>query len=218
MKATRIPVAVEVGSRRTFAFALDWPGWCRSGRDEARALEALAAYADRYSSAAARAGVAFAGAGQGFTVVERLAGNATTDFGAPDAQADADRRPLSADAAREMAALVEAAHAEFDAVAAGAPAILRKGPRGGGAIGTPSWPTSPGRRRPTPGGWGSATGGIDLADQAALAALRRHVVELLAAARDGVPVAGRRWLPRYAARRIAWHALDHAWEIEDRSG
>jgi len=24
-------------------------------------------------------------------------------------------------------------------------------------------------------------------------------------------------LPRYAARRIAWHVLDHAWEIEDRS-
>jgi hypothetical protein len=25
------------------------------------------------------------------------------------------------------------------------------------------------------------------------------------------------WPSRYAARRIAWHALDHAWEIEDRS-
>ena len=27
----------------------------------------------------------------------------------------------------------------------------------------------------------------------------------------------KRWLPRYAVRRSAWHALDHAWEIEDRS-
>jgi hypothetical protein len=25
------------------------------------------------------------------------------------------------------------------------------------------------------------------------------------------------WPPRYAARRIVWHVLDHAWEIEDRS-
>jgi hypothetical protein len=25
------------------------------------------------------------------------------------------------------------------------------------------------------------------------------------------------WPPRYAARRIAWHVLDHAWEIEDKS-
>jgi hypothetical protein len=28
---------------------------------------------------------------------------------------------------------------------------------------------------------------------------------------------GKRWPPRYAARRIAWHVLDHAWEIEDRT-
>jgi hypothetical protein len=25
------------------------------------------------------------------------------------------------------------------------------------------------------------------------------------------------WSPRYAVRRTAWHPLDHAWEIEDRS-
>ncbi len=26
------------------------------------------------------------------------------------------------------------------------------------------------------------------------------------------------WPPRYAARRMAWHVLDHLWEIEDKSG
>ena len=31
------------------------------------------------------------------------------------------------------------------------------------------------------------------------------------------PLAGRKWTARYAAGRIAWHALDHAWEMEDRS-
>ena len=25
------------------------------------------------------------------------------------------------------------------------------------------------------------------------------------------------WEPSYAIRRSAWHAIDHAWEIEDRS-
>ena len=25
------------------------------------------------------------------------------------------------------------------------------------------------------------------------------------------------WSPRYAVRRAAWHVLDHAWEIEDRT-
>ena len=38
-----------------------------------------------------------------------------------------------------------------------------------------------------------------------------------APASDGWPLADRKWPPRYAARRIAWHALDHAWEMEDRT-
>jgi hypothetical protein len=25
------------------------------------------------------------------------------------------------------------------------------------------------------------------------------------------------WTPRYFARRVGWHVLDHAWEIEDRA-
>jgi hypothetical protein len=31
---------LEVGAKRVFAGALDWPGWCRSARDEEGALEA----------------------------------------------------------------------------------------------------------------------------------------------------------------------------------
>ena len=48
---TSIPVYLEVGARRTFAGALDWPGWCRSGRDETAALAALVAYGGRYQRA-----------------------------------------------------------------------------------------------------------------------------------------------------------------------
>ena len=44
---------------------------------------------------------------------------------------------------------------------------------------------------------------------------------LEATARDGPPPpgprGGKRWLPRYFVRRVAWHVLDHAWEIEDRA-
>ena len=32
------------------------------------------------------------------------------------------------------------------------------------------------------------------------------------------PRGGARWSARYFVRRAAWHVLDHAWEIEDRSG
>src|SRR6266851_4757330 len=50
-------VYLEVGSKRVFACAFDWPGWVRSGRDEAAALEALAAYRSRYVAVTTDAGL-----------------------------------------------------------------------------------------------------------------------------------------------------------------
>lgn len=47
-----IAVALEVGMRRVLASALDWPGWCRSGRHEDLALDALAAASGRYAPVA----------------------------------------------------------------------------------------------------------------------------------------------------------------------
>jgi hypothetical protein len=35
---------------------------------------------------------------------------------------------------------------------------------------------------------------------------------------DVGPRGGTRWPPLFAMRRSAWHALDHAWELEDRAG
>ena len=43
---------------------------------------------------------------------------------------------------------------------------------------------------------------------------------LVAAARGELPEkgprGGKRWTPRYFVRRVAWHVLDHTWEVEDR--
>jgi hypothetical protein len=33
MSPRRIAVCFEVTPKQTFASALDWPGWCRAGRD-----------------------------------------------------------------------------------------------------------------------------------------------------------------------------------------
>ncbi|MGH9224443.1 MAG: hypothetical protein ACRD2W_11845 [Acidimicrobiales bacterium] len=41
------PVYLEVGSKKVFASALDWPGWCRSAKTEEEALETLATYVPR---------------------------------------------------------------------------------------------------------------------------------------------------------------------------
>ena len=59
MPPRRIVVCLEVTPEQAVASALEWPGWCRAGRDEGAALEALTSYAGRYAPAAERAGVSF---------------------------------------------------------------------------------------------------------------------------------------------------------------
>ena len=50
------------------------------------------------------------------------------------------------------------------------------------------------------------------------AAMREDLYGVLRDSRTADPLNGTRgWPPRYAARRLAWHVLDHAWEIEDKS-
>ena len=53
--------------------------------------------------------------------------------------------------------------------------------------------------------------------KAPIGEVRAAMLEVLREPSDGSPIADRKWTARYAAHRIAWHALDHAWEIEDRS-
>jgi hypothetical protein len=211
-------VYLETARRRVFACALDWPGWCRSGRDEGRALDALARAASRYALVAAEAGSRLPpGAGSDIAIVERLVGGPSTEFGVPSAVALADRQGLDAVEAARQVSLVAAAWRIFDLTAAAAPAELRKGPRGGGrdtarivdhVVGADhAYAREMGIRRPPP----------SPDDPAAVTAERQAMLEVLRRPSDGSPLAGRRWTTRYAARRIAWHALDHAWEIEDRT-
>ena len=91
-----ILVFLEMGKRRSFAGALDWPGWCRSGRDEDTALLALIEYGPRYAHVLHSTGLGFeAPSGSSNPLVtERHEGNATTDFGAPSILLDADRAAL----------------------------------------------------------------------------------------------------------------------------
>jgi hypothetical protein len=213
-----IEVYLESGKSRVFACALEWPGWCRSGKDEARALEALAASAPRYATVAAEAGLAFPPkTGAVLEVVERLPGSSTTDFGAPDKVASRDAEPLTRADAERVAGLVAASWAVFDRVVSSAPAELRKGPRGGGRdrdrvvehvqAAEVAYARKIGVRHPQP-----ARG-----DAAAIQALRDEILDVLGTASEGKPLHEKGWPPRYGARRIAWHVLDHAWEIEDRS-
>ncbi len=215
--AERTPteVVLETVDRRTFASAVDWPGWCRSGRTPDEALVALADYAPRYAVVARVARVRFAvAAGDHLTVVSQLPGDATTTFGAPNVQSPTDRRDLTAAEADRQVRLLRAGWTELDRLAVEAPEHLAKGPRGGGrdrdAVvahvieAERSYARKIGVRHPPFHG-----------DQAAVEACRAEVEQVLRAARSGEPMPG--WPARYFLRRAAWHVLDHVWEIEDKS-
>ena len=202
---------VETTPKKVFVSGLDWPGLSRGGKDESLAVEALLAAAPRYAAVARKAGFAFDDV---VTVeaVEHAEGNATTAFGAPAIIAEADRRPTDDAEAARLGALVRAAWAEFDEIAASAPEELRKGPRGGGRDRT----KIVGHVTDAEAAYAGQIG-IKLGSGASQDAIRAAITEVLEAPSDGTPLAGRKWTQRYAARRVAWHVLDHAWEIEDRT-
>jgi hypothetical protein len=207
----RTRVYVEIGGTRSFASAADWPGWCRSAKFEASALETLAAYAPRYAPVPRLARIEFPNDATNFVVIERLNGNATTDFGAPAIAAKNEMKPMAAEETARMVSLVDACWKYLDQAIAKAPPELRKGPRGGGrdreaifshVLGAESeYAKRIGLRlkQPSPN------------DSVALRAFRKVL-------RDSFmnPNRDEKWPVAYAARRTAWHALDHAWEIEDR--
>lgn len=206
----RVRVTVEATDKKVFVSALDWPGWSRSGKTEELAVEALFAAAPRYAAVASEAGLAFDAADLDIEAVERTTGDAATTFGVPGAIGDEDRLPVDEVEALRQAAIVEAAWTVFDRVAAAAPEELRKGPRGGGRDRSKVVD----HINDADGGYANVMGIKGVVD---VAARREAVLEILRRPSDGSPIAGRKWPPRYAARRIAWHALDHAWEIEDRT-
>jgi len=210
-----IAVTIESTTRKSFARALDWPGWTRAGKTEELALAALAGSAARYAPVAESAGEPFAP--DTYEVVVHAGAGSGTDFGVPSVITDDERRPTSAHDADRLARLVHAAWSILDGVAATAPAELRKGPRGGGRdrdkmlthVFESEWAYARemGIRVKLP----------DPADRAAIGAIHAAMLHVLREPSDGTPLAGRRWTTRYAAGRIAWHALDHAWEMEDRT-
>jgi hypothetical protein len=223
MSSRRIAVCLELTSKQTVASALDWPGWCRAGRDEGAALQTLADYAERYAPVAQQAGISVPPTIT-FDLVERMPGGPTTAFAAPECRrpfpqvtADAERAKMSPAAARRLVGLLTAAWAIFDEVAAASPAELRKGPRGGGrdrdklidhVIGAETaYARKLGVRLKQPA--------ID--DIAAIEQLREAIAAVVRAQSDGSPVVPNGWTTRYAARRIAWHVLEHAWEMQDRA-
>jgi hypothetical protein len=158
-------------------------------------------------------------------VVHRVKGGAGTDFGVPSNELASDKAPMDDPELDRLVAILDACWRAVDRAAAAAVGVeLRKGPRGGGRDlphieghvldAEEAYCHQLGSRRP------KREPGEDTA--ASSRRLRAHIRKVLAARARGEAIPDpnavkRQWSPRYAVRRSAWHALDHAWEIEDRS-
>jgi len=216
-----LDVYLERGQKKTFAVAVDWPGWARSGKDELAALAALLEYGPRYRRAMGLRAPTFEvpASVELLKVVDRLEGNATTDFGAPGAILPADEHMTDTTDLDRMVDLLWRAWKTFDDAADDAKGhdLLPSGPRGGGR----TLAKIRNHYLEAEDGYLHALGGRSVRADDADEVRRAFVEAAYARARgelpDMGPRGGRLWPAAFAIRRSAWHALDHAWEIEDRA-
>ena len=202
---------LEIGSKRVFACAVHWVGWTGEGKTEALAVEALEQSRARYAKAVHKRPE-----GE-IKVVERVPGNATTDFGAPGVPPQLDRVRITKAAGENSALLLKRAWAHLDAVAAKSPAELRKGPRGGGRDRDKMLQHVLGAEVMYARAIGVRFKEPAFDDAKAIKELRDAILEVVGGPSSPPPAGEKGWPVRYAARRMAWHVLFHAWEMEDRA-
>jgi hypothetical protein len=155
------------------------------------------------------------------SVLERLPGDASTEMGSLSGNAPAyDALPVDREEHERLAAILEACWARLDqAVDRAQGKTLETGPRGGGR----KLDAIVAHVLDGEGGYLRRLDYKRAPEAAANAALSRAaMLEALGSAVRGEvpefgPRGGKRWSARYFVRREAWHVLDHAWEIEDRS-
>jgi len=221
----RIDVYLEAGAKKVFASAVDWPGWSRGGRSEEEALDALATHGTRYAKAVRLVRPAFRVPGDPaeLRVVERLKGNASTDFGIPSQPVGTDDRRIDETELARLLTILDGAWEAYEKARAAARGVeLRTGPRGGGRDLPRMLDHVLGAEEAYVGQLGARPPARTAAEAAAVKTLRATGRDVLTALVRGDDIENPRntkspWLPRYYVRRSAWHLLDHAWEIEDRA-
>lgn len=219
-----VRVYLEHGSSRVFAGALDWPGWTRSGPDEAAALQALLDYGPRYAGLLRGSSLRFRTPSKvsDLKVVERLKGGAGTNEGWPQAYPVADAAGMTEADIQRAGEIFRACWRKLDeAVEAAQGRELRKDSDGRGRhLEKMLRHVLQGHRLYLSELGAETSPATDGSPQARLRAIRPVTLQALRKAAKGklgsTRARGRSWSPRYFVRRAAWHILDHAWEIEDR--
>jgi hypothetical protein len=218
--ADELRVILEIGpkGKQVVAVAPDWPGLERGAKTGEAAIARLQAYLPRYAPVAKQAGMgAEFAAITTVDVVEQYPGTGSTDFwGISFAFSNIDRQDLSSAELERDLSLLQACWAFFDAVRARVSAELQKGPRGGGRdrdrivrhmLGTELSMFAAKVGVHSPEGAPLTAEGLSAYRDAYCTAIRAFHAA-------GKPA--RTWPLRYLVRHTAYHALDHAWEMEDK--
>ena len=217
----QLRVLLEIGpkGKRIVASAMDWPGLERWGRTEDEAVDKLLTYLPRYAPLAKRVGLLNELERSVIPhIAERTPGNTSTDWwGIAHVPSVIEAEPLSDGELERRIGIMRATWAFFDDAADAGSAPLIKGPRGGGrerdvivshiyASERHNFWRKVGIREEE----GVRLNPTELADlrERFVASIRDHHA-------DDRPA--RKWPLRFLIRRTAQHAMDHAWELEDRN-
>jgi hypothetical protein len=221
--ADELRVMLEIGPKhkKVVAVAADWPGLARGAKTREAAIERLLSYVPRYTHVAELAGLdaefAAATTVEAVEVVEQYPGTGSTDFwGISFAFSGNDRQAMRREELEREVTLMQACWAFFDDVRSRVSAEMQKGPRGGGrdrdqivrhtVVTEQDWAKKLGLRPPA--GAALTDDGLKAHRDAYSSAIRAfHAQGKMA----------RTWPLRYLIRHTAFHTLDHAWEMEDKT-
>lgn len=210
-------VVVETGKKKVFVSAVDWPGWSRFGNFEEDALKTLADYADRFGEVVQLAASHVTlPAEADFVIVDQQVGTHTTDFGAPDVVHEIEHEPMTEEECERQVAILRACWQCFDEVGCSVGLEMKKGPRGGGRDRDQIIAHVVEADRTYGRKIGVRTPPFDSHDRELVKAHRDAVFAAIPGLRNGDVVGNKGWPVRYAIRRMAWHILDHAWELQDK--
>lgn len=218
-------IVIEAGpkQKKYVAYARDWPGLERNGTSADAAFLHADSYRSRYEVIAERAGL-----GEEYraepvsSIVLEYEGTPSTDFwGISFAHSEFDHVPLSTAELERQVALLEACWAEFDDIALRVSPELQKGPRGGGRdrdhivrhvlAAEIDWVKRLDIRP-------------DLHEIVPADARRLFRAQIVDAIRDlhsqGIGESrakgGPYWTHSFLIRHMAYHVMDHGWEMEDK--
>lgn len=225
VKNNKHRVYIENGRKTVFAGSIDWPGWVAQGDNEPAAMQELYDVAQRYARVMHAAQIDFSTpiSRKDLQAIQTLEGGYATDLGGPRMVPHFDETPMTEKDLNAYQELLMAIWRSFDTAVLSSDGKLLSPPIKGGLIDVYA-----------------IIDHLIQSDQSDLERLgvthrlrfhndpldelrdiREAMLRAISrAAFNDIPhreLLGEIWSARTFIRKIAWHTLSHAWEIEDRT-